>query len=481
MENSTFKAKMVANLIWRFAERCGAQGVAFIVSIVLARLLEPEDYGVISLVTIFISIIQIFVDSGLGNALIQKRVVDDLDYSTVFYCNIILCVVLYLVLFLCAPFIAGFYANTELTLIIRVLGLTIIISGIKGIQQAYVSREMMFRHFFFATLGGTLGAAAIGIFLAYNGFGVWALIGQQIFNTTVDTIILWSTVKWRPKRRFSFERLRGLFSYGSKLLVSSLINTIYNDLRQLIIGKFYSSADLAFYNRGRQFPKFVVENINSSIDSVLLPVLANNQNNRERMKRMMRRSIMTSSYIMWPFMFGLMAVGENLIHILLTDKWMPALPFLYIFCFVDGMQPIHTANLNAIKAVGESGLFLKMEIIKKMVGICIILITMNINVLAIGIGSVFYTIFASIVNSFPNKKILGYSYFEQIKDIIPSFILSIVMAITVYCLPLSVFSNITQLVIQILAGAAIYLMGSIIFKLDSYLYLKSTVIEFLRS
>ncbi len=481
MENSTFKAKMVANLIWRFAERCGAQGVAFIVSIVLARLLEPEDYGVISLVTIFISIIQIFVDSGLGNALIQKRVVDDLDYSTVFYCNIILCVVLYLVLFLCAPFIAGFYANTGLTLIIRVLGLTIIISGIKGIQQAYVSREMMFRHFFFATLGGTLGAAAIGIFLAYNGFGVWALIGQQIFNTTVDTIILWSTVKWRPKRRFSFERLRGLFSYGSKLLVSSLINTIYNDLRQLIIGKFYSSADLAFYNRGRQFPKFVVENINSSIDSVLLPVLANNQNNRERMKRMMRRSIMTSSYIMWPFMFGLMAVGENLIHILLTDKWMPALPFLYIFCFVDGMQPIHTANLNAIKAVGESGLFLKMEIIKKMVGICIILITMNINVLAIGIGSVFYTIFASIVNSFPNKKILGYSYFEQIKDIIPSFILSIVMAITVYCLPLSVFSNITQLVIQILAGAAIYLMGSIIFKLDSYLYLKSTVIEFLRS
>lgn len=481
MENSTFKAKMVANLIWRFAERCGAQGVAFIVSIVLARLLEPEDYGIISLVTIFISIIQIFVDSGLGNALIQKRVVDDLDYSTVFYCNIILCVVLYLVLFLCAPFIAGFYANTELTLIIRVLGLTIIISGIKGIQQAYVSREMMFRHFFFATLGGTLGAAAVGIFLAYNGFGVWALIGQQIFNTTVDTIILWSTVKWRPKRRFSFERLRGLFSYGSKLLVSSLINTIYNDLRQLIIGKFYSSADLAFYNRGRQFPKFVVENINSSIDSVLLPVLANNQNNRERMKRMMRRSIMTSSYIMWPFMFGLMAVGENLIRILLTDKWMPALPFLYIFCFVDGMQPIHTANLNAIKAVGESGLFLKMEIIKKMVGICIILITMNINVLAIGIGSVFYTIFASIVNSFPNKKILGYSYFEQIKDIIPSFILSIVMAITVYCLPLSVFSNITQLVIQILAGAAIYLMGSIIFKLDSYLYLKSTVIEFLRS
>lgn len=481
MENSTFKAKMVANLIWRFAERCGAQGVAFIVSIVLARLLEPEDYGIISLVTIFISIIQIFVDSGLGNALIQKRVVDDLDYSTVFYCNIILCVVLYLVLFLCAPFIAGFYANTELTLIIRVLGLTIIISGIKGIQQAYVSREMMFRHFFFATLGGTLGAAAVGIFLAYNGFGVWALIGQQIFNTTVDTIILWSTVKWRPKRRFSFERLRGLFSYGSKLLVSSLINTIYNDLRQLIIGKFYSSADLAFYNRGRQFPKFVVENINSSIDSVLLPVLANNQNNRERMKRMMRRSIMTSSYIMWPFMFGLMAVGENLIHILLTDKWMPALPFLYIFCFVDGMQPIHTANLNAIKAVGESGLFLKMEIIKKMVGICIILITMNINVLAIGIGSVFYTIFASIVNSFPNKKILGYSYFEQIKDIIPSFILSIVMAITVYCLPLSVFSNITQLVIQLLAGAAIYLMGSIIFKLDSYLYLKSTVIEFLRS
>lgn len=480
MDNNNIKTKTISNLVWRFMEQCGAQGVAFIVSIVLARLLDPTDYGLISLVTVFTTILQVFVDGGLGTALIQKKGADELDFSTVFYCNILFCAILYVSLFVAAPYIALFYDNAELIPVVRVLGLSIIISGLKGIQQAYVSRHMIFKRFFFATLGGTIGAAVLGIFMAYNGFGVWALVAQQIFNATVDTIILWITVKWRPKRMFSFERLKGLFSYGWKLLVSNLVNTVYNDVRQLIIGKVYSSADLAYYNRGKQFPNLIVTNINTSIDSVLLSVMSDSQDDRERIKGMTRRAIMTSSYIMWPMMLGLMASGKNVVHILLTDKWMMCLPYLYIFCFVYGMQPIHTANLNAIKALGRSDLYLRMEIIKKTVGIIVILVTMNISVLAMGLGSVFYTLFASVVNAFPNKKLLYYSYFEQLKDILPSFTLAAIMAVIVYCIPAGPLNSICYLIVQVLVGALIYIAGSILFRLESFYFIKETAFKFIR-
>lgn len=480
MNNSEVKNKTLSNLIWRFAERCGAQGVSFIVSIILARLLSPDDYGLISLVTVFTSILQVFVDSGLGNALIQKKDADDLDFSTVFYCNVFFCLALYAGLYIFAPFIAFFYDNNDLIPVIRVLGLTLIISGIKGVQQAYISRQLIFRKFFFSTLVGTIGAAVIGIIMAYCGYGVWALVVQQVFNAIVSTIVLWETVKWRPKRFFSFTRLKNLFSFGSRLLISSLLNTVYNDIRQLIIGKVYSSADLAYYNRGQQFPKLIVDNINTSIDSVLLPVMSDSQDKKEYLKKITRRSIMTSSYIMWPIMFGMIVTGDKLIVLLLTDKWLLCLPYLYIFCFVYGMQPIHTANLNAIKAMGRSDLYLRMEIIKKTVGILIILFTMKISVLAIGLGSVFYTLFAGIINAFPNKVLLEYTFREQIRDIFPSFILALVMATLVFMLPLKGFSILVQLVIQIIIGVIVYILLSYIFKLEIFLFLKETVVSFLK-
>ena len=473
--NSNIKTKTIINLIWRFAERCGAQGVTFIVSIILARLLEPEDYGVLALVTVFITILQVFVDSGLGSALIQKKDADDLDFSTVFYFNIFWCFILYIGIFGAAPYIAKYYNMTLLTPVIRVLSLTVVISGVKNVQQAFVTRKMIFKKFFFATLTGTICAAVVGIVLAYKGFGVWALVVQQVLNSTIDTCILWITVKWRPKLQFSFERLKGLFSYGWKLLFSTLINTIYNDLRQLIIGKMYSSLHLAYYNKGKQFPSLIVTNINTSIDSVLLPVMAECQDDKSRVKTMTRRSIMTSSYIMWPLMFGLMAIGEPLIKLVLTEKWIPCLPYLYIFCFVYGMQPIHTANLNAIKAIGRSDLYLKMELIKKSVGILIILISMNHGVIAIAMGSVIYTLFASFVNSYPNRKILNYGYLDQIKDIVPSFLLAFIMGIAVYFVPLICKNDYFAIPTQVVTGITIYLLGSIILKLDGFYFLVNTM------
>lgn len=331
-------SSVISNFIWRFAERVGAQLVAFIVSIVLARILDPGTYGVVALITVITVIMQVFVDSGLGNALIQKKDADNLDFSTVFYTNIAFCFVLYIGLFFAAPLIANFYRNTALTPYIRVLGLTVLISGIKNVQQAYVSRHMLFKKFFFSTLGGTIIAGVIGIIMAVMGAGVWALVAQQVINLAIDTSILWITVKWRPERKFSFERLKGLFSFGWKLLASALLDTVYTNIRQLIIGRMYSSVDLAQYNRGRQFPNLIVQNVNTSIDSVLLPAMSNEQDDKEHVRSMTRRSIKTSTYIMAPLMMGLFFVGEPLTSLVLTDKWLPCVPFMRVFvllsCFI---------------------------------------------------------------------------------------------------------------------------------------------------
>jgi O-antigen/teichoic acid export membrane protein len=460
-----------SNLIWRFAERCGAQSVMFIVSVILARILEPDDYGIIALITVFTTILQVFVDSGLGNALIQKKDADDLDFSTVFFTNITFCSVLYVGIFLCAPLISAFYGKVEMTPYIRVLSLTVLISGIKNVQQAYVSRHMLFKKFFFSTLGGTIVAAVIGITMAYQGFGVWALVAQQVINTSIDTTILWITVKWRPHLKFSFERLKGLFSFGWKLLVSSLIDTVYNDLRQLIIGKMYSSSDLAYYNQGKKMPNLIITNINTSIDSVLLPAMSNVQDNWEHVKSMTRRSIKISVYIMAPLMMGLCFVASPLVRLILTEKWLPAVPFLRIFCITYMFYPIHTANLNAIKAMGRSDLFLKLEIMKKIVGMILLVSTMWFGVMAMAYSLLVSSVLSQIINSWPNRKLLNYGYIDQLKDILPAIGLAVFMGFCVNFVDLIGLPDIITLALQVILGAIIYIAGSVILKLDSFQYL----------
>ena len=462
-------------MIWRFLERCGAQGVTFLVSVVLARLLDPSVYGTVALVTVFTAILQVFVDSGMGNALIQKKDADDLDFSSVFYFNLSACLLLYMVMFFAAPFIAAFYNMPDLTSVVRVLSLTLIISGVKNIQQAYVSRNMLFKKFFFDTLGGTLGAAVIGIWMAWKGYGVWALVAQHLFNATLDTIILWATVKWRPKRAFSLERLKGLFSYGWKLLVSALLDTGYNNLRSLIIGKLYTSADLAFFNRGKQFPNLIVTNINTSIDSVLLPTMSKEQDNRDRVRDMTRRAIKTCTFIMMPLMMGLAVCAVPLIRIILTDKWLPAAFFLRVFCFTFAFYPIHTANLNAIKAMGRSDLFLKLEVIKKIVSISALISTIFISVEAMALALPVKSILGQIINSWPNRKLLDYSYRAQLLDMLPQIGLSAVMGAIIFLIQFLRLSDVATLLIQVPLGALIYIVGSKLLHIDSYEYVKGLI------
>ena len=462
---------VISNFLWRFAERCGAQGVSFVVSIVLARILEPEVFGTIALVTVFTTILNVFINSGLGSALIQKKDADDLDFSTVFFFNVFMCAVLYLGMFAASPYIARFYRDETLTTVIRVLSLTLIISGVKNVQQAYVSRTMQFKRFFFATLGGTIGAAVIGIAMAYCGFGVWALVAQQLFNATVDTIILWITVKWKPKRMFSWNRLKGLFSYGWKLLVSTLLDTVYSNLRQLLIGKLYTSADLAQYNRGEQFPSFIVSNINTSIDSVLLPTMSRAQDDPTQVKSMTRRAMKTSTYIMAPLMMGLAFIGEPVVRLILTENWLPCVPYMTIFCIIYLFYPIHTANLNAIKAMGRSDLFLKLEIIKKIIGLVALVITVPISVMAMGYSLLFTSLASQIINSWPNKKLLNYGYLEQLKDILPGILLAVFMGCCIYPIQWLGLPDLVTLLIQVPLGAVIYIGLSALLKLESFTYL----------
>ena len=469
------RQNVVSNLIWRFMERCGSQLVSLVVQIVLARLLAPELFGVVAKVTIVTTILLVFVDSGMANSLIQKKDPDDLDFSSVFFFNLVFCLVLYVLLFFASPWLAVFYKDESLTAIFRVLGLSIIVAGVKNVQQAYVSKTLQFKRFFFATLGGTLFSAVLGITMAYMGYGVWALVAQQLANVTVNTAILWLTVGWRPKLMFSFKRLGGLLSYGWKLLASGLLDTVYNKLREILIAVFYTDADLAYYNRGNSLPFLLVENINSSIDSVLLPVLSDQQDDKTRVREMTRRAIRVSSYVMMPLMMGLAVCAEPVISLLLTDKWLPCVPYLRIFCFSYAFYPLHTANLNAIKAMGRSDMFLTLEIIKKLIGVVVLAVTVRYGVYAMALSLLFTSVVSQIINAWPNKKLLDYSYWQQLRDMLPSMALSCLMGLCVYPILLLPWSNWLILPLQVLAGVAVYVAGSALFKIDSFGYILSTV------
>lgn len=471
------KNEVLNNLSWKFSERIAAQFVTLIVSIILARILSPEDYGIIAIVTIFITFANVFVSDGFGSALIQKKEVDALDYSSVLYFNIAFSVILYAIIFFSAPLISLFYGEGYeiLTPVLRILGLRIIVCAINSVQQAYVSRNMIFKKFFWATLIGTLLSAVVGISMAYRGFGVWALVGQYLTNTTVGTVTLAISLRKKPILSFSFNRLRGMVGYGSKILGTSLLITGYQEIRALIIGKAYSSEDLAYYDKGRQFPNLIVTNINASIGAVLFPKMAQEQDDKTRIREITRKSIRFSAYLMCPLMLGLAAVAKPFVKIVLTDKWLPCVNLMQIFCVIYLFQPIHTANMQAIKAIGKSDVYLKVEIVKKIIELIALLVFMWVSVKAIVISMAILTMAFTFVNSFPNKKLLDYSFKQQMFDILPSVCMSVIMALCVYLFGLIPMNCILSLVLQVFVGAIIYLILSILTKNDELRYFTNLI------
>lgn len=479
--NESLKSRTLSGLFWMYMERIGAQLVSFVVSIVLARLLMPAEYGVISIVLVFINICNVFATGGFGKALIQKKDADDVDFSSVFYFNFAFSLFLYAILFFTAPIISSFYDMPILTPVTRVMSVRLIIASFNTVQHARVTKEMEFRRYFFSTLGGTIASAVIGIVLAYKGFGIWALVAQYLTNTATDTLILFFTVKWRPKLCFSFVRLKGLLGFGWKILANGLIDTLYEDFRSLYIGKLYSAADLAYYSRGLSYSNLVVTNVNSSISSVLFPVISKAQDEKSSVKAIIRRAIKTSAYILTPLLMGLAIVAEPLVLVLLTEKWLPCVPYLQILCISGALKPIHTANVQAMNAVGRSDLTLKLGTVKKVFGFTMVLIFARISVMAMTYAGLVTAFVSLLANTIPNKKLFGYGFFEQMKDIIPYWLMSGVMMLGVWGMSFIPIGNIyVKLAIMVITGVVIYILISIIFKVESFTYILSTVKSFFR-
>lgn len=469
------RGTVVRSLIWKFLERGGVQGFQFVLSIILARLVSPSDYGVIALILIFIQIANVFIQSGFNTALIQKKDADELDFSSIFYLSLFVAFACYVILFFTAPLVATFYKQPILVSLIRVLAFTLFFGAVNSVQNAVVSRTMQFKRFFYSSMGSVIGSGVLGVILAYRGLGVWALVSQQLVNSILTCVILWFTVKWRPKLLFSLERVKSLFGFGWKLLVSALLDTVFRNIYSLVIGRIYNSSQLGYFNRGQQFPQVIASNLDGSIQSVMLPALSAHNDDRKAVKRMARRSISTSAYLLMPCMFGLAAVSEPLVKLLLTEKWLACVPFLRLACISYALYPIHTANLTAINAVGRSDIFLKLEIIKKIVTIINLLITIPLGIYAMAIGQVVSGFLATFINAYPNRKLLQYSYGEQWKDLLPSFLLSVFMGILVYFISYLNLAVWLILILQILCGVVIYGVGSKIIKIEPFEYILNSV------
>lgn len=459
--------KIVKNTLWAFSERFGSQIISFIVSIVLARFILPDDYGVIAIVTLFIGIANVFVTGGFGNALIQKKDADNIDFSSVFYFNIIFSILLYSIIFLIAPWVAQYFSMPELTILLRIMGIQLIISSFNSVQRAYVSRNMMFRRFFFSTLGGISVSGIVGIVMAVLGFGVWALMVQYLLNTIVDTVVLFFTIKWRPIWAFSFKRLKGLLSYGWKLLFATLLTTIYSDMYTWIIAKRYSTSDLAYYRKGRSFPQLLAGQIGASLDSVLFSSMSQESDDKVQLKYRLRQSIRFGSFIIFPLIIGLALIAKPLVYFLLTDAWAESIIYLQIACISFIVSPIGSMHIQVIKAVGKSGIYLLLDIAKKLVGITVLIVFMKKGVVAIALAEASANFIGLFINILPNMKILKYNIIEQINDLIPAFILTALMAVCVYWLTFINIAPLVVMILQIVLGAGVYLGFATLFKVKA--------------
>ena len=461
---------ILGNFFWKLAESMSSQGVTFIVSVVLARILLPREFGVVAMIHVFMVIANVFVVSGLSSALIQKRNADSLDFSTILYCSLALSVLLYIILYSLSPTIANFYQEPVLKLLTRVYGIVLIVSAYNSVQQAWVSRHMKFRLFFYSTLSGNIVSGVIGIIMAYLGFGVWALVAQALSCQIINSLVLAKIIEWKPTLSFSFKRARPLVQYGWKVLGSDLISSVYFQLRQLLIGKYYTASDLAYYNRGVHIPELVSTNIDKSLVQVLFPAMSNYSDSPEKVKELTRKSLKTTSYVMFFLMSVMIILAEPLVRVIYTEKWIACVPFFQLMGLAKMLQTVSHANLQSFKAVGRSDIVLKLEFIKKPVGFILILISFPISVYAVALTLPIYGLYSATVNAAANRNVLGYTIIEQLHDLKPAAILSaIIMGVSFFYKAL--FLNDWALIIVGFIVSSIFYFGlSYIFKIESFQY-----------
>lgn len=462
--SESLKNKTVKGVVWSTLERFSVAGVNFIFGLILARLLMPSDYGAIAMLAIFMAVAQTFIDSGFSNALIRKPDRTETDNATAFYFNIGVGILAYFLLYLAAPFIARFYETPILIPLTRIMGLNLLLNSLCVVQQALLTARIDFKTQAKISLSAAIISGLVGIVLAYKGFGVWALAIQSVLASVMRTILLWILAKWRPKAEFSKHSFHDLFGYGSKLLMSGLLDTTYNNLYTIVIGKRFSAANLGVYSRADQWANFLAVNITGILQRVTFPVLSTIQNEDERLRKDYRKFLRLSGFVVFPLMMGLAAVADPLTRFILTDKWADSIPLLRILCFSLMLYPIHAINLNLLQVKGRSDLFLRLEIYKKILGVATLCVTIPMGITAMCVGRVFTSWTALAMNTHYTGKLIHLGFFQQLKDYLPTLINSFVMAAIVYGVTLTISGSGLQLFTGVIVGAFYYILSNFLLK-----------------
>ncbi len=467
--SESLKHKTVKGVSWSFIDSISSQGITFLVGLVLARLLTPEDYSLLGIIVIFIAVFNCIVDSGFSNALIRKTDATDKDYNTVFVSNLVISVVLCAALYLSASAIAEFFNRPQLTDLLKVMSFIIIINAFAIIQRTILMKRIDFKTQTKVSIISSVSSGIVGIGMAITGFGVWSLVGQQISRQGLNTLFLWIYAKWYPKLQFSVESFKELFGFGWKLLVSSLIATIWNEIYKVVIGKCYAPATLGQYTRADQFASIFSSNMTTVVQRVSYPVLSTIQDDKVRLKSAYKRIIKVAMLPTFVLMLGMAGCAKSMIQVMVGDQWLPAVPFLQIVCFQMMLYPLHSLNLNMLQVEGRSDLFLKLEIIKKIIAVCPILLGIFVGIYWMLMGSVFTGCISYYLNAYYSGPSLGYSIKEQIIDILPSFGIALFMCATVYGMSYIPISPFILFPIQFLVGLAIAIALSKKFELPEYI------------
>lgn len=462
---------IVSNVIWNFLEKIASQLISLIVSIILARLLLPSDYGLVSMVSIFITFADVLVTSGFATSLIQKKNADQLDFSSVFFLNIGVSIMVYFVLFFSSHAIADYFLMPQLSKIVRILGLEIIIVSISSIQKAYASKNFLFKRLFITSLISAAVSGVVGVAMAYGGFGVWALVAQRLVSAVVVTLVNIAVIKWRPSFLFSFSRLKPLFKYGWKILFEGISETFTNQVRNLIIGKIYTSSDLGYYTKAQLFPSLILTTITGAVSSVILPAMSNVQDKKSEVRHMLRNSVKATSFIVFPAMVGFALIAEPFVKLALTDKWLPCVPYIQIFCLYYGAQVGMACRHEALKSIGRSDVYMIEHIIYRVTVLIILLLIYKISVMAIALSLLAGTVIMSITVGLTSKWYNDYSFKDQFFDVLPIFLACAIMAIPVYLIGRLNLSSIVMLLLQIVVGGVVYIGLSAPLKLEGFQFL----------
>lgn len=476
-KNDKLKKSTVDGMFWIFAERMSAKLVSFLVTLVLARLLMPEDYSVISVAAIFFSFCNVFIYGGLTTALVQKKNADGLDYSSVLCVSLGIAVALYAVTYFSAPWIAELYEKEQLTAVLRVMGLSFFVLSLKSVLNAYTSSHLEFRKFFFSTIIGTVISAVVGIVMALKGCGVWALVAQEMTNNFIDTLLLLAATRMKVRLRCSWERLKTLVPFGMHNFASTAVSTIYEQLSPLVIGLRFSAVDLAFYSKGKSFPGLINTTLSQTMSEVLFPVMSKVQESMEDVRNVTRRYMKTSTYVIFPVMLGLLAVADTFVRLLLTEKWISCAVYIKIFCVSYMLTMLNVGNIQAFRAIGRSDVVLKLELVKKGLSFAVLaaFVFLAKQPQALAACSVVCSFLAFCINCVPGKRILGYGFWSQAVDVLPNLALSAVMAAVVSLLGRLPVTDLVLLPLQVLAGAAVYLGLSVLFKNENLRFVAKTL------